>query len=189
MAKRKDMGGGGGDLPPAVLAAREQQRKWLDEAREWVRDAVLKYIPPEGDGAKTCAEIMSQLDADPTMPHGYGHLVRSETVSYNKRYHMVRNILEDFARKRVINIGTTINARGRERSSTYALAKAKNGSGSPDVQELLKQFLAGLSEQGVDVEQIANSVIGSNRGDDGTKKQADPADRRRKPRRGDKDAR
>lgn len=147
-------------LPPALRDLRSKEKAWAAEAREWLKETVPKYLSTEEP--KTCGEILADMDADPTMPTGYAMLVRSEKVAYNKRYLMLRHVLETLARARVVWIGTTINTRGNERSSTYTLAKDASEqwkvdvSAKPNVKNSIEEDLrAFLAEKGYTPSDIA----------------------------------
>jgi hypothetical protein len=88
------------------------------EARAWARSVLYDHLHPGTE--MTCGEILGCLDADPRRPQIWDHLAASETERYKKRYHMVRKLLENGAREQKLVLGTTVNSKGREKSTTYA---------------------------------------------------------------------
>jgi hypothetical protein len=109
----------------------------------------------------TAGEVLRMLDHDPTMPTGWARLVQSDTSSYRERYSTVRNTLEVLARQKFLVIGTTINAKGQENSTTYARPRDASADWSLQVDAVnpehrnralqgLKQWLAFEGSQFLD---------------------------------------
>jgi hypothetical protein len=108
-------------MAPALAEWQEQESKWKAEANAWVRDKLRQHFDSErGFEPMTAGDIMHMLDGDPSMPTGYARHVKSDTANYQERYALVRNLLEGLARQRIVVLGTTVNAKGLDRASTYA---------------------------------------------------------------------
>lgn len=108
--------------PPAISEWKQQEAAWNAQASAWVRDTLADYFSTDDRAfaPHTTKSVLEYLESKPTMPTAFARLVKSDTVSYNKRYEITRNALESLARHRQVAMGTTTNALGRERSTTYA---------------------------------------------------------------------
>jgi hypothetical protein len=108
-------------MAPALTAWQEQEARWKSEANAWVRDRLRAHFESEaGFEPMTAGNLLAKLDADTGMPTAWARVLKSDTVSYQERYSTVRNILEGLARQRIVVLGTTVNAKGLERATTYA---------------------------------------------------------------------
>lgn len=126
------------DLPPAVAEWRKQEEAWNAQASAWVRDTLGDFftMTAEPGVGYTTSDVLKMLDDLPTMPMAWGRLVKSESASYNKRYEMTRNSLEALARKRLVAVGTTTNAHGRERTTTYARPRDESQNWSLEIEAI-----------------------------------------------------
>jgi hypothetical protein len=151
-------------MAPALARWEEQVAHWKEEAAQWVRTRIEEHFSSEaGYQPMTAGEVMHMLDHDPSMPTGWARLVQSESTAYRERYAMVRNTLEVLARQRVLVIGSTVNVKGKENTSTYARPRDASADWTIDVEALssenrsralqgIKQWLAldgGLCLEGV----------------------------------------
>lgn len=120
-------------MAPALAEWEQQEAQWRREANDWARKKLLEHF--ESDAAfnpMTAGELMAQLDADVSMPTAWARILKTDTVSYRERYSTVRNVLESLARQRIIAMGTTVNAKGREKSTTYS--RPRDASDDWDIQ-------------------------------------------------------
>jgi hypothetical protein len=112
-------------IPPALSKIRQEEAARRAEASEWIKSSLQVFFSTQ-DAAyteRTTAEVLEMLDRDPEQPLGYASLNKPEAASYRARYDLCRNTLEALSRRRVVAVGTTINAKGREGSITYARAR------------------------------------------------------------------
>jgi hypothetical protein len=116
------------NMAPAVAAWKEQETRWKQEALAWVRSKLEAWRDTEeAYEPRTAADLMHMLDAAPDVPTGYARIVGSDTKSYRERYAAVRNALEVMARQKLLVMSGTINAKGRENSTTYARPRDATG--------------------------------------------------------------
>ncbi len=149
---------------PAILEWKAKERSWTIEAKAWVRTKLREYFNSESAyEPRTSSEIMSRLDSAPDMPTGYARVCLSDTQAYNTRYAWVRNTLEAMARARVCATGSTVNAKGREGSTTYARTRdfsrdweveVSGGPRSRAAADSLKEWLTTSGHQLADIEGI-----------------------------------
>lgn len=124
----------------------ERDAHWSEGAREWVRQMALGVF---ADATKdlTCAEVMAKLDMAPpeSIPPGYVRL--SSTKTYPDRYQLVRGVLEAMRRDRILEAGTTVNAKGREDVTCYRRARPvafqvlAEGSAADPVKRMVTEWL------------------------------------------------
>lgn len=106
------------------------------EASVWVR-AVLREFYTADDAAfepRTASDVLHLLDEHPGQPSAWARLVRSDSAAFNKRYALVRTALEHLAKKRVVVTGSTINAKGNPRSTTYVRPHDASGAWSLELE-------------------------------------------------------
>ncbi len=122
-------------MVPALADWREQEDRWQHEALGWVRTKLTEHFESErGFAPMTAGDILARLDTDPSMPTAWARLVKSDTVSYRQRYSNVRNILEALARQKIVSMGTTVNAKGNPKSTTYARPRDASAEWTIDIQ-------------------------------------------------------
>jgi hypothetical protein len=108
-------------MPEALVKWREERETFRRQAIDWARSMLEEHFATE-DAYKprTAGELCQWLDDHPAQPRGWSMLVEKDTASYRERYGHVRNILEVLARQRVVAMGTTVNAKGNPKATTYA---------------------------------------------------------------------
>jgi hypothetical protein len=108
------------DTPAGINEWHALVAKWKEETSVWARKILSEYFLTDAAyEPRTAGEVVKLLDERSDVPVGWSRLLDS-TPGYQERYALVRNTLEQMAHKRLLSLGTTINSRGNDQSTTYA---------------------------------------------------------------------
>lgn len=119
--------------------------KWDEEAREWVRSILVEMAEPSPNPGFTAGDALIELDRRSDIPVGYARYI--EAPFYDNRYQLVRTELERMERAGLLEKGTTVNSRGRERVLCYRRAPDRTWQvelepDNPPVRQALEAWLA-----------------------------------------------
>lgn len=88
----------------------ERDLEWAGQAKSWMEQQVQDFYELNPTEYHTAADVLGYVDTRPEIPAPYARWLGD----YETRYNWTSGILERFARARRLDIGSTVNARGRE---------------------------------------------------------------------------
>lgn len=91
----------------------ERAAEWDAQARQWARECSIQIFSAAQESPDlTAGDVVVELDRRSDIPVGYAQYIQPQL--YDNRYQMVRTVLEQLGREGFLNVGTTVNARGRK---------------------------------------------------------------------------
>lgn len=148
----------------------EKMAAWDAETRTWIREqAMTVFNEAEPTADITAGDVLARLDRMDNMPVGFARYIEPEL--YDRRYQMVRTQLERMEREGHLEMGTTVNARGREdvrcyRRAPYAAWRVEVEPDVPAAREALEACLRQCRHllKHVDVVLISRQHLGASPG-------------------------
>lgn len=136
----------------------DRDSEWAGQARAWMETQADEFFDTNAERTEyyTAADLLGYLDARPDLPVAYARFLSD----YDSRYNWTVSLLDRYQRAARLEMGSTVNARGRE-ARCYRSPRASAGYNieveGPDASKLhdaLQQWLTSVQQQGLRVDSL-----------------------------------